>query len=114
MSQLPVLWPHEIEIRNPDIADNQTSDLNLSIVLNIPIYLIGNTHYDALSGEALPTISRQEALSIVRERVNVAITDAELVEQVAIDSGYRSGELPAWQVTLREENAAIYVGLRTR
>ena len=113
LSQLPVLSPHEIAIRNPDIADTQTSDLSLSVVLGRPIYLIGNNRYDALSGEALPTISRQEALSIVRERVDAAITDAELVEHVTIDSEYRSGELPAWQVTLREENAAIYVGLRT-
>ena len=113
LSQLPVLSPHEIAIRNLDIADTQTSDLSLSVVLGRPIYLIGNMRFDALSGEALPMISLQEALSIVRERVDAAITDAELVEHVAIDSEYRSGELPEWQVTLREENAVIYVGLRT-
>ena len=58
-------------------------------------------------------ISLQEAVSIVQGRVDAAITDAELVEYVAIDSEYRSGELPAWRVTLAEENAAIYVGTRT-
>ena len=51
--------------------------------------------------------------SVVRERVDAAITDTKLAEHVAIDSEYRSDELPVWQVRLREENAAIYVGLRT-
>ena len=73
LSQLPVLSPHEIAIRNPDIADTQTSDLSLSVVLGRPIYLIGKMRFDALSGEALPMISLQEALSIVRERVDAAI-----------------------------------------
>ena len=58
-------------------------------------------------------ISRNEALSIVRARTNKEILDAQIVKRVAVDSEYRNGELPAWRITLTEENAAIYVGGKT-
>ena len=113
LSELPLLSPQEIAIRNPNISGVEVSDITLNFILGRPIYLIADQRFDAISGKALPMVSRNEALSIVRARTNKEILDAQIVKRVAVDSEYRNGELPAWRITLTEKNAAIYVGSKT-
>ena len=109
----PVLSPSAIADRHPNIANTPFTEVRLSTVLGQPIYLIDGQRYDALTAAQLPPITEADARRIVEARTEKTIVRVELVEEVAPDAEYRSGELPAWRLTLVEENAAIYVGAQS-
>lgn len=109
----PALSPSAIANRHPNIANTPFTEVRLSAVLGHPIYLIGGQRYDAITGAQLPPITEADARRIVEARTEKTIVRVELVEKIAPDAEYRGSELPAWRMTLVEENAAIYVGAQS-
>lgn len=110
LREAQLLSPSEITGMHEDLADARISDISLTETLGTPVYLVGAIRVNALTGEKMSPLTEREAIAIVRSRTRHEISTAELVEQVAVDSEYRGGELPAWRLTLEEEAAAIYVG----
>lgn len=100
--------------RYSELTDVSLSDVRLVSVLGKPVYLMGESRFDAQSGAKLEPISEAQARAVVAARSDTKVRDVEYVERVEIDSEYRGGELPAWRLTLEgDENAALYVGTQT-
>ena len=97
--------PDQVLKMHPDLYQKTSQEVRLSHSEGQPVYLIGSVRLDALTGKKLNTISKQQALDIVRATAKGSITDVELVQTVASDSEYRGRELPAWRVTIDQEDA---------
>jgi hypothetical protein len=96
------------------LKDIAVSTVRLTQTLGGPVYLVDSARYHAVTRETLPAVTRAEAREIASLRTDIEIVSIALVEEVPIDDEYRGGELPAYRVTLAEENAALYVGTTTR
>ena len=106
--------PHlaNVAIVSPSSLDvkAQIDDVRLTAILGSPVYLVNGRRFDAETGEPLPLITERDAIAITESRTSQEITGIALVTGTTPDGEYRGGELPAWRVTLAEENAAVYVG----
>lgn len=105
--------PSTLIAMHPELADATISDVRLTETLGTPIYLIAGKRINATTGEFLSAITESEARAVATARTNYQIVDISLIEEVAIDAEYRGGELPAWRITLAEEDAALYIGTTT-
>ncbi|MBT3425496.1 MAG: PepSY domain-containing protein [Gammaproteobacteria bacterium] len=104
------LSPSQVLNLHPDLNTKTSQEIRLSHTDGHPIYLIGSVRLDALTGKKLDTVSKQQALDIVQARAKGRITGIDLVQSVDSDSEYRGRELPAWRVTIDQEEAHFYVG----
>lgn len=102
--------PNQVLDLHPDLYKKTSQEVRLSHFGDRPVYLIGSVRLDALTGKKLHAVSEQQALDIVRASSKGEITGVELVQTVDSDSEYRGRELPAWRVTIDQEDAHFYVG----
>ncbi len=109
LSEWDLLSPQAVVGMNTTLEEVKLSDITLTAPLGTPEYLIKDQRFSAETGQPLGQISATEAEQIVQQRTPHNILSTELIKEVAIDSEYRGGDLPAWRIQLDTENAAVYV-----
>jgi uncharacterized iron-regulated membrane protein len=99
----------ELTALHPELNEARLEDFQFLVTNNVPVYLVGETRFDAQTGDKLESISEGEALQIVRARTGFKSESVTFIAAVETGSEYRGGDLPAWKIEIAEENAAIYV-----
>ena len=113
LKNFDILSPSELGAIHQNVGNAEPSSLKLTTLLGEPVYLLNKNRFNAITGDKLLPVTREQASAIVQARVDASITGISKVEEVAIDAEYRGGELPAWRIELDEEDAAVYVGMAT-
>ena len=113
VSEFQLLSPDRLVNMHTNLEGTTPGAIRLSSVLDRPVYLIGNDRFNAVTGNLLPEISRDEAIAIAERRTSHAIITTVRIDEVPDDSEYRGGELPAWKITIDRDDAALYVGTTT-
>lgn len=109
-----LISPSRLIEMHPDLAKASMSGIVVAAPLGIPVYLLGKDRFNATNGERMGFITASEAEQITRLRTTHKIHASELIKEVPIDHEYRNGELPAYRITLdNQEDAVIYVGATT-
>lgn len=102
---------------------DSVESLNLIAILGKPVYQVRYHHQhmghmqmnqlaDAITGELLPPLSKEQGIAIAQEHFNTKaeVTNVEYVESADGHHEYREKPLPAWAVTFNHpSNTTVYV-----
>ena len=108
-----LISPSALVQRHQTLKDLSIGKIRLAERLGKPVYLVtrdaGFEAFDALTGDSVLPVSREEAMEIGQSRVIKAVTGASYIDSLETGSEYRGGELPAWRLVLEDETH-IYIG----
>jgi uncharacterized iron-regulated membrane protein len=108
-SDFDLISQSELTALYPELNEARLEDFQFLVTNNVPVYLVGETRFDAQTGDKLESVSESEALQIVSARTGLQSESVTFIDEVETGSEYRGGDLPAWKIEIAEENAAIYV-----
>lgn len=108
-SDFDLISQSELTALHAELNEARLEDFQFLVTNNVPVYLVGETRFDAQTGDKLESISESEALQIVSARTGLQSESVTFIDEVETGSEYRGGDLPAWKIEIAEENAAIYV-----
>lgn len=113
LKDFSLLSPSRLVIQHEKLAKITIKEIQLKSRLGRPVYEVNSEEsigiYDAVTGEKLLAVNREEAIKAGEERTEVSVVGAEYVEKTEIGSEYRGGELPAWRLVL-EDGSHLYIG----